>query len=142
MYLYEPSDQSATPTASLSDAVSVTDAATLKAVVRGERAVEDLKATRIWSNAHHAEEAINSATHPVCAADLAEGIVSLKDDPVALEELANAIVAISGLLSFQDEQSERLISCVWDLSLGVPLEIPTVWLANAIRDRARKPVAA
>lgn len=139
MYLYEPSNQSASSTAGPSEAVSMTDAATLKAVVRGERAVEDLKTTRLWINARHTDGA---AAHPVCAADLAEGIVSLKDDPVALEELANAIVAISGLLSFQDEQSERLISCVWDLSLGAPLETPTIWLANAIRDRARKPVAA
>lgn len=107
------------------------EAAVLKAVVRGERAVEDLKATRIWINARQGA----CANHTVCGADLAEGIVTLKDDPVALEELANAIVAVSGLLALEDEHSDRLISRVWDLALGAPLAESTIRLADAVRRR-------
>jgi hypothetical protein len=117
------------------------DAAILKAVVRGERAVEDLKTTRIWLNARRGFTV--PASHAVCAADLAEGIVNLKDDPVALEELASAIVAVSGLLALEDEHADRLISRVWDLALGVPLAESTIRLANAVRSRiaGQSPVA-
>jgi hypothetical protein len=132
MYMDGPNNQSAL--SAVGDAVPAAEAAALKAVVRGERAVEDFDAKELWTSARH------TASHAVCAADLAEGIVNLKDDPVALEELANAIVAISGLLCLEDEQSDRLIAHVWDLSLGQPLTTPTIWLANAIRNR--KPVAA
>lgn len=120
------------------DGANPSEAATLKAVVRGERAVEDIKATRIWISARQAEGSAppGRVSHMVCSADLAEGIVNLKDDPVALEELANAIVAISGLLSFDDEHSDRLISCVWSLAMGEPLREPTIRLANAVRNRS------
>jgi hypothetical protein len=107
------------------------DAVVLKGVVRGERAVEELKTTRIWVNARQG----GAASHAVCAADLAEGIVALKDDPTALEELASAIVAVSGLLSLEDEHSDRLISHVWDLAMGMPLAESTIRIANAVRNR-------
>ena len=116
------------------------DAAILKAVVRGERAVEDLKTTRLWINARRTEGADDPVPHAVCSSDLAEGIVNLKDDPLALEELANAIVAVSGLLSFEDEHADRLISCVWDLALGGHLEDSTIALADAVRNRLCGPV--
>lgn len=114
-------------------AASPPDAAILKAVVRGERAVDDLKTTRLWINARRREGVVLS--HALCAADLAEGIVNLENDPVALEELANAIVAVSGLLAFDDEHADRLIARVWDLALGKPLAESTIRLAHAVRNR-------
>jgi hypothetical protein len=111
------------------------DAAILKAVVRGERAVEDLKTTHLWIDARRGAP----ASHAVCSADLAEGIVNLKDDPVALEELASAIVAVSGLLALEDEHADRLISRVWDLALGAPLAESTIRLARAVRGCRAEP---
>lgn len=131
MYMDGPSNQCAS---FLNDTQSI-EAATLKAIVRGERAVKD--ATRLWISVRQSGGTTDSdhLSQAVCASDLAEGIVKLKDDPVALEELANAIVAVSGLLSFEDELSDRLISCVWNLALGEPIGERTIRLANAVRSR-------
>lgn len=118
----------------LTSDTQVIEDTTLKAIVRGERAVEDIKATRIWINAQQHEG--SPVSHVVCAADLAEGIANLRDDPVALEELANAIVAVSALLAVKDEQSDRMMSCVWSLAMGEPLEEQTIALANAVRTSA------
>lgn len=110
------------------ESVSTIEGSLLRAVVRGELPLEHF-------NGQSEERPL-----AVCAADLAEGILNLKNDPAALTEWAGFILTASEFFKLEDELSEfwdRLLCCIWDLSFGGRLSIPAVTLAAAVRNRRR-----
>jgi hypothetical protein len=105
------------------------DVSALRAAVRGERPLEGLAAARN-----------GRAALSVCAADLAEGIVNLQNDPAALSEWASFILAVSESFVLEDQLSDRcdrLLSCIWDLAFGAHRRDPAIALARAVRGRPR-----
>lgn len=107
----------------------------LRAVVRGEQPLG-----RIFDTIAQAP-AVERITTPhvsVSAADLAEGIMNLKDDPAALSEWAGFILATCDLFELEDENCEywdRLLACVWELALGAALGGASISMASAVRNR-------
>jgi hypothetical protein len=109
--------------------------AALRAVVRGERPLDSIITTIAEAPA---VERVRPPRVSLCAADLAEGIMNLKNDPAALSEWAGFILATFELFAFEDEQSgcwDRLFSWIWSLAFGARLGNPEFAFASAIRQQ-------
>lgn len=104
--------------------------ARFRAAVRGERPVKELVTTCV--------SAREDCVQGFCPADVAEGIINLKHDPLALSEWANFILATSDRTRVRGVESDywdRLLSGVWEIALGSRPKVPVVALAYAIRAR-------
>jgi hypothetical protein len=120
---------------------AVIEADTLRAIVRGQQPLASLKMTAGVSGSNHAIiPALTIAPVALDAADLAEGIANLKDDPAALTEWASFILVMAELFEFAVDQADccdRLISSMWEIALGAPLADSVLRLAGSMRSRLR-----
>ena len=115
---------------------AVTEIANFRAVVRGELPIANDMTARVLA----AGGAVQPVSFSVSAADLAEGIINLKDNRHALAEWASFILVTSDAFAVDDEHLgywDRLSKCIWELAFGAPLREPTLALANAVRARLR-----
>ncbi|MDR3527451.1 MAG: hypothetical protein P4L57_09235 [Rhizomicrobium sp.] len=116
----------------------------LRAILRGETPLENFKSAGVAVYARRIEGSVSGrrmAPVVVSAADLAEGISNLKDDPVALAEWASFILVMSELFEFDVDSSDycdRLVASLWDIALGAPLGESVLRLATAARKHFRK----
>jgi len=114
---------------------AVTEVATFRAVVRGELPIAGEMAAHVLAGGGNAPSSV-----PVSSADLAEGILNLKDDRHALAEWASFILVISDAFEVDDEYLcywDRLSKCIWELAFGAPLRQPALTLANTVRARCQ-----
>jgi len=112
----------------------VVEVTSLRAVVRGELPIANGMAARILA----AGGAVQPISLNVSAADLAEGIINLKDDHHALSEWASFILVTSDAFEVDDDHIcywDRLSKCVWELAFGAPLRDTALSLANTVRAR-------
>ena len=108
------------------------EAASLRAVVRGELPITNGMAARILA----AGGTVERISLSVSAADLAEGIINLKDNHYALSEWASFVLVTSDVFDVDDEHIcywDRLSKCVWELAFGAPLRNTALSLANTVR---------
>ena len=115
---------------------AVTEVAIFRAVVRGELPIANEMAARVLA----AGGDLQPVSLCVSAADLAEGILNLKDNRHALAEWASFILVTSDAFEVDDEHLcywYRLTKCIWELAFGAPLREPAVTLANAVRARVQ-----
>ena len=113
---------------------AATEIATFRAVVRGELPIANEMAARVLATGGD----VQSVCLCVSAADLAEGIINLKDNRHALAEWASFILVTSDAFEVDDEHIgywDRLSKCIWELAFGAPLREPALTLANAVRAR-------
>lgn len=116
------------------------EAATLRAIVRGEQPLEALKGTSVTINASHIEwpaAGYRNGSIALTAADLAEGMLRLKNNPDALGEWASFILVASDHFVFEDRHTgdcDRLLSFIWKLAFGVALGDPAIRFAASVRN--------
>jgi len=129
---------------SLPGAAQTMESASLRAILRGETPLENFKNAGVAVYARRIEGSVSGlrmAPVVVSAADLAEGIANLKNDPVALAEWASFILVMSELFEFDVDSSDycdRLVASLWDIALGAPLSESVLRLASAARNHFRK----
>ena len=110
--------------------------ATFRAVVRGELPIANEMAARVLA----AGGDVQSVCLCVSAADLAEGIINLKDNRHALAEWASFILVTSDAFEVDDEHLcywDRLSKCIWELAFGASLRQPALTLAHTVRARCQ-----
>jgi hypothetical protein len=104
--------------------------AAFKAAVRGERSPDTLAIRYAICGKDSAER--------LTLADLAEGIINLKNNPTALSEWANFILATgetSRVRGREPDYWDSLLSGIWQLALGTRPRNTVVALAYAVRAR-------
>jgi len=115
---------------------AITEVVTLRAIVRGEMPIATDMAARVLA----AGGAVQPISLNISAADIAEGIINLKDNQHALAEWASFILVISDAFEVDDEHIgywDRLSKYIWELAFGAPLREPALALANNVRARLR-----
>ena len=113
------------------------EGAALRAMVRGERPVAN--AIQLAAGVKSAGDLRNGAV-TLSAADLAEGIMNLKNDPGALAEWASFILAAGDRFAFSDSEPEyweHFLTCIWEIAFGASLGNSALALASAVRSRCR-----
>ncbi len=103
--------------------------ASFRAAVRGEQPVKEIP---VHTGLREARQ------QSLCPADVAEGIINLKNDPLALSEWAIFILATGDASKVRGAESDywdRLLSGIWEIALGSRPSDPVVALAYAIRAR-------
>ncbi len=122
-------------------AAQTIEADSLRAILRGETPLENFKSAGVAVYARRIEGSVSGLrVTPVVvgAADLAEGIANLKDDPAALTEWASFILVMSDLFEFDVDHADccdRLLASLWDIALGAPLGESVIRLADTARRR-------
>lgn len=117
------------------------EGAIVRAILRGEQSVEALKQTTIRISAQRVYRDIGTAADvflSVTSADLAEGLLNLKNDTAALSDWARFILITSEHLSLADRHTDycdRLLSAIWDLAFGAPVDETAIRLAQSVRSR-------
>ena len=113
---------------------AIAELASLRAVVRGELPIAGDMAARVLASGGD----LQPISLCVSAADLAEGIINLKDNRHALAEWASFILVTSDAFEVDDEHIgywDRMSKCIWELAFGAPLRQPALTLANTVRAR-------
>jgi len=117
---------------------------TLRAIVRGEMRLANFKSAGVAVHARRIEATFSGlkiSPLVVSAADLAEGILNLHNDPASLAEWASFILVMSELFAFAADESDycdRLIAFTWDIAFGKPLADSAIRFATTARSRFRK----
>jgi len=118
-------------------AIQAVDAATLRAILRGELPIEALETTSIRIGCYGAKTAPTALRSlRIGARDIAEGLAKVNDDPVRLAEWARFVLVASEHFAFEDEKSDyadRLVACIWNLAFGAPLDPSALRLIQAAR---------
>jgi len=112
----------------------------LRAVLRGERPVSDLAGTGI-SLSDPMSSVGKLAGQPVWSSDLAEGILNLKGNAVALCEWATFVVRTADLFDCASHDMpccERLMTYIWQIAYGQGLSPRALTLATMVRNWPRK----
>lgn len=112
----------------------------VRAVVRGELPLCDLAAAGI-SASNPAACAERFAGLPVCSADLAAGIMNLKDDRIALSDWAKFVVNAAEYFDYASHDvpcCQRLLSYIWQAAYGGGLTPRAITLATMVRNWPRR----
>ncbi|GAA0547261.1 hypothetical protein FHS83_000848 [Rhizomicrobium palustre] len=115
------------------------DSSVLRAMVRGELPVHELSVASIRIGTFGANTANTKLLSlRVSTADLAEGLMNVKDDEAKLTDWASFILVAADLFAFEDENADcghRLLACIWDLAFGAPISPAAMRLADVARGR-------
>jgi hypothetical protein len=118
--------------------VDAMEAAIVRAILRGEEKVTALKRTSLSLSAQGLRRRIGSPASlfaTITAQDVAEGLLTLKDNPAALADWAGFVLLSSELFGFEDRHSaacDRLLAAIWTLAFGAPVEPTIIRLAQSI----------
>lgn len=117
------------------------DMALVRAAVRGECRPADLQTAGIRLGRYGVKTAAHViSTLSLGAADLASGILTLRNDPLILSDWASFIVMASDCFRFDDasaDYAEHLIAAAWDIAFSGTPDMPTLRLAENICRQVR-----
>ena len=128
---FDPKNSTRIPASALAPIERAVEAIAFRAAVRGERSSKGLPASGVPADKRE-------DMHRLHPADVAEGIINLRNDPTALSDWANFILATSdkGDVRGADcDYWDRLLSGIWEIALGNSPKDPLIALAYAVRAR-------
>jgi hypothetical protein len=122
--------------------IEMSEAAAVRAIVRGEAHLDMLEDTSIRISAARITKSgrrFGAAFLVLTAADLAQGILSQMHNPAALAEWASFILVAGELFIFADRKTEacdRLLASVWSVAFGGHISQSAIRLAQSLRGQS------